>query len=50
VFIEALLNDINPFDQYGVEYGKLLAKEMANGGDASQFDTSTNALLQWAKQ
>jgi glucose-6-phosphate isomerase len=50
VFIEALLNDINPFDQYGVEYGKLLAKEMANGGDASQFDASTNALLRWAKQ
>ncbi|MGL5002582.1 MAG: hypothetical protein ACRDAM_06545 [Casimicrobium sp.] len=49
VFIEALLNDINPFDQYGVEYGKLLAKEVAAGGDAAHFDSSTKALIDWAK-
>jgi glucose-6-phosphate isomerase len=49
VFIEAFMNNINPFDQYGVEYGKLLAKQVAAGGDASRFDASTNALLQWAK-
>ncbi len=48
VFIEALLNDINPFDQYGVEYGKLLAKELACRNDNSRFDSSTKALLEWA--
>jgi glucose-6-phosphate isomerase len=50
VFVEALLNDINPFDQYGVEYGKLLAKQVASGGDASGFDASTKALLEWGKK
>jgi glucose-6-phosphate isomerase len=50
VFIEAFINDINPFDQYGVEYGKLLAKEVASGSGATQFDPSTNALLQWGKR
>jgi glucose-6-phosphate isomerase len=49
VFIEAFINDINPFDQYGVEYGKLLAKEVASGNSATQFDPSTTALLQWGK-
>jgi glucose-6-phosphate isomerase len=50
VFIEALLNDINPFDQYGVEYGKLLAKEVAAGGDTSHFDASTKSLIEWAQK
>jgi glucose-6-phosphate isomerase len=49
VFIEAFINNINPFDQYGVEYGKLLAKEVATGDGAAQFDASTTALLQWGK-
>jgi glucose-6-phosphate isomerase len=47
VFIEAFINDINPFDQYGVEYGKLLAKEVASGANVADFDASTNALLTW---
>jgi glucose-6-phosphate isomerase len=50
VFVEAFINDINPFDQYGVEYGKLLAKQVASGSDASDFDASTKALLEWGKQ
>jgi glucose-6-phosphate isomerase len=49
VFIEAFMNDINPFDQYGVEYGKLLARQVAAGGDTSHFDPSTKALIAWAK-
>ncbi len=49
VFIEALLNDINPFDQYGVEYGKLLAKEVAAGSDTAHFDASTKSLIAWAQ-
>jgi glucose-6-phosphate isomerase len=49
VFVEALLNDINPFDQYGVEYGKLLAKQVASGDDALGFDASTKALLAWGQ-
>jgi glucose-6-phosphate isomerase len=49
VFIEALLNDINPFDQYGVEYGKLLAKQVAAAPDSSGFDASTKQLLAWGR-
>jgi glucose-6-phosphate isomerase len=49
VFVEAFINDINPFDQYGVEYGKLLAKEVASGSDATHFDGSTKALLKWGR-
>lgn len=50
VFVEALLNDINPFDQYGVEYGKLLAMQVASGSAGGQFDASTDALLAWGRK
>ncbi|WP_095013161.1 glucose-6-phosphate isomerase [Tsuneonella mangrovi] len=42
-FANALLMGINPFDQFGVELGKKMAKDIeAGGGD---FDASTTALL-----
>ena len=45
VFVNAVLLDINPFDQFGVELGK----EMANGSDdpgiRAGFDVSTKALM-----
>jgi glucose-6-phosphate isomerase len=49
VFIEAFINNINPFDQYGVEYGKQLAREIANG-KLGELDPSTRAALAWAQR
>jgi glucose-6-phosphate isomerase len=42
-FANAVLMGINPFDQFGVELGKEIAKQIEQG-DAS-FDPSTAALL-----
>lgn len=45
-FANAVLMQINPFDQFGVELGKKMAKDIeAGGGD---FDPSTQALLEKA--
>ena len=43
VFASAVLMGINPFDQFGVELGKQMAKAIEQGGEA--FDASTEALL-----
>ncbi len=55
-FVEAVLYGINPFDQYGVELGKTLAKPLLAalraGGDApvdAALDPSTAALLRRAR-
>jgi len=42
-FANAALLGINPFDQFGVELGKELAKAIEQGGES--FDPSTKALL-----
>ncbi|MGF7155553.1 glucose-6-phosphate isomerase [Novosphingobium gossypii] len=42
-FANAVLLGINPFDQFGVELGKEIAKQIEAGG--TQFDPSTTALL-----
>ena len=42
-FVNAALLGINPFDQFGVELGKEMAKAL-DGGDIS-FDASTSALI-----
>jgi glucose-6-phosphate isomerase len=47
VFANAALLGINPFDQFGVELGKALAKEIGEGG-VTGFDPSTNALIERA--
>ena len=46
VFANAVLMGINPFDQFGVELGKKMAKDIEEG--AAEFDASTNALLEAA--
>jgi glucose-6-phosphate isomerase len=43
VFAAAVLLDINPFDQWGVELGKAIANKIAAGGE--RFDPSTEGLL-----
>ncbi|MEO0344385.1 MAG: glucose-6-phosphate isomerase [Pseudomonadota bacterium] len=48
VFVEGVIFDINSFDQWGVELGKVLAVELlplVEGGDASHKDASTQGLL-----
>jgi glucose-6-phosphate isomerase len=45
-FANAVLMEINPFDQFGVELGKEIAKQIEQGGVS--FDPSTTALLEAA--
>ncbi|WP_340586217.1 glucose-6-phosphate isomerase [Erythrobacter alti] len=45
-FANAVLMNINPFDQFGVELGKEIAKKIEAGGE--RFDPSTEALLKAA--
>lgn len=49
VFVEAAIWDINPFDQWGVELGKQLAKsihhEMEQAASVTSHDSSTNGLI-----
>lgn len=45
-FVNAVLLGINPFDQFGVELGKEIAKSIEAGG--LEFDPSTEALIQSA--
>lgn len=48
-FVEAVIWGINPFDQYGVELGKRLARDLRpllSGGDpATELDASTAGLV-----
>ena len=46
-FVSAALLGINPFDQFGVELGKAIAKQIESGGGKG-FDPSTEALLKAA--
>ena len=50
VFVQSVIWDINPFDQWGVELGKQMATELIEplSGEAgdSAFDSSTDGLLQ----
>jgi len=45
-FANATLMEINAFDQFGVELGKEIAKQIGDG--SAKFDASTEALLQAA--
>jgi len=49
VFVESVIWDINPFDQWGVELGKQLASaiqtELSGGKTVSGHDASTNGLI-----
>ena len=44
-FSAAALLGINPFDQYGVELGKRLARELDDPERAAEFDSSTRQLI-----
>ena len=43
-FANAVLMEINPFDQFGVELGKAIAKQIEAG--EGEFDASTRALME----
>jgi glucose-6-phosphate isomerase len=43
--VQGWLLGINSFDQYGVEYGKQMARSLATGTLAADADASTRGLL-----
>ena len=47
-FANAVLLGINPFDQFGVELGKQIARQLAEGADEDGLDPSTRALIERA--
>jgi glucose-6-phosphate isomerase len=47
-FANAVLLGINPFDQFGVELGKDIARQLAEGADEESLDASTRALMERA--
>jgi glucose-6-phosphate isomerase len=53
VFVQGAIWDINSFDQWGVELGKVLAKniesELAGEPRPEAHDSSTNALIARAR-
>ena len=48
-FANAVLLGINPFDQFGVELGKEIARDLADGTDEGGLDPSTRALIERAR-
>ena len=50
VFVQSVIWNINPFDQWGVELGKRAATELieplAQGRETTAYDSSTSGLLQ----
>ena len=47
-FANAVLMGINPFDQFGVELGKEIARKLDESADDESFDASTRALIERA--
>ena len=47
-FANAVLLGINPFDQFGVELGKEIARKLDESADDDSFDPSTRALIERA--
>ena len=47
-FANAVLLGINPFDQFGVELGKEMARALSDGADEDFLDPSTRALIKRA--
>ena len=48
-FANAVLLGINPFDQFGVELGKDIARQLSGDGDNETLDASTRALIERAE-
>jgi len=47
-FANAVLLGINPFDQFGVELGKQIARQLSDSADDDSLDASTRALIERA--
>src|SRR5437764_1449362 len=47
-FANAVLLGINPFDQFGVELGKTIARQLSEGADEASLDSATRALIERA--
>ena len=47
-FANAVLLGVNPFDQFGVELGKQIARRLGEGPDETSLDASTRALIEKA--
>jgi len=47
-FANAVMLGINPFDQFGVELGKDIARQLSEGADEDSLDASTRALIERA--
>lgn len=54
IFVQGVIWNVNSYDQWGVELGKQLAKnvlqEIESGDDKFEHDSSTNGLLSWFRQ
>lgn len=54
IFVQGVIWNINSFDQWGVELGKVLAKsilpELQEEGEVTSHDASTNGLINYFKQ
>ena len=54
VFVQSIIWNINPFDQWGVELGKQLAgkiaDELSDDMEITSHDSSTNALINYFKK
>lgn len=54
IFVQGVIWDVNSYDQWGVELGKKLAKnilqEIESGDDKFEHDSSTAGLLNWFRQ
>ncbi|MFN0157631.1 MAG: glucose-6-phosphate isomerase [Bacteroidota bacterium] len=53
IFVQGMIWNINPYDQWGVELGKQLAKtilaELKSGDPVTSHDASTNGLINYYK-
>ncbi len=53
IFVQGMLWDINSYDQWGVEYGKQIARQilpqLTNAEVITNFDSSTNGLINYTK-
>jgi len=54
VFVQSVIWNINPFDQWGVELGKQLAgmilSELTSGQSVAQHDASTSGLIRYFRE
>jgi len=54
IFTQGIIWNINSFDQWGVEYGKQIAKQvllkLSEKTPTHDFDSSTNGLINYIKK